>query len=152
MVVFNTRQNRQLYNQLDMETPLPPISYSRFSSWHPKNGPSGCFPTSIAAAFAAPQAAQTDRVITGKKIHFLFSSLMLIINTNSCSSLPRKKKKKSNKTTGDCFKGSKTSLLIIDYIGSSLSRLARSSFSSCLGALLHRRVCFFFFFFFFKNG
>jgi hypothetical protein len=75
---------------------------------------------------------------------------MLIIYTNSCSSLPRKKKKKSNKTTGDCFKGSKTSLLIIDYIGSSLSRLARSSFSSCLGALLHRRVCFFFFFFFLK--
>jgi hypothetical protein len=92
VVVFNTRQNRQLYNQLDMETPLPPISYSRFSSWHPKNGPSGCFPTSIAAAFAAPQAAQTDRVITGKKIHFLFSSLMLIIYTNSCSSLPRKKR------------------------------------------------------------
>jgi hypothetical protein len=108
VVVFNTRQNRQLYNQLDMETPLPPISYSRFSSWHPKNGPSGCFPTSIAAAFAAPQAAQTDRVITGKKkntFSFFFFSHVDYIHQLLFKPPSEKKRRSQTKQLATALKG-----------------------------------------------
>ena len=78
VVVFNTRQNRQLYNKLD--SPLPPISFDFFSH---VDGQAKWLFSDFNCGGVLASKPQTDRVITGKGISSSFSLVLII---NSCSS------------------------------------------------------------------